>query len=89
MLCLAFPVHPPGRPEKTRLPELNAVEVPVLVVQGARDPFGMPPERAGRKVVVVDGAHRLATDREAIAVAISEWLAELPARILRERAARL
>ena len=43
VLCLAFPVHPPGRPEKTRLPELDAVAVPTLVVQGASDPFGMPP----------------------------------------------
>src|SRR4051794_19887015 len=42
VLCLAFPVHPPGKPEKTRLDELDAVEVPVLVVQGESDPFGMP-----------------------------------------------
>ena len=47
VLCLAFPVHPPGRPEKSRLEELDAVEVPVLVVQGERDPFGMPPEAPG------------------------------------------
>src|SRR5206468_382232 len=43
VLCLAFPLHPPGRPEKSRLSELDAVSVPTLVVQGARDPFGMPP----------------------------------------------
>jgi predicted alpha/beta-hydrolase family hydrolase len=43
VLCLAFPLHPPGRPERTRLPELAAVEVPVLVVQGDRDAFGVPP----------------------------------------------
>jgi predicted alpha/beta-hydrolase family hydrolase len=46
VLCLAFPLHPPGRPEKTRLPELAAVTVPLLVVQGSRDAFGVP-----------DGAH--------------------------------
>jgi predicted alpha/beta-hydrolase family hydrolase len=46
VLCLAFPLHPPGRPEKTRLAELEAVEVPVLIVQGESDPFGMPPEAA-------------------------------------------
>ena len=46
VLCLAFPLHPPGRPEKTRLPELQAVSIPVLVVQGTRDAFGVP-----------DGAH--------------------------------
>src|SRR4029453_2033124 len=41
VLCLAFPVHPPGRgddPAKSRLPELDAVTVPTLVVQGERDP---------------------------------------------------
>ena len=44
VLCLAFPVHAPGRPEKTREHELDAVELPVLVVQGESDPFGMPAE---------------------------------------------
>lgn len=43
VLCLAFPLHPPGRPERSRLPELEAVDVPVLVVQGDRDAFGVPP----------------------------------------------
>jgi predicted alpha/beta-hydrolase family hydrolase len=43
VLCLAFPVHPPGRPERSRLGELTAVRVPVLVVQGDRDAFGVPP----------------------------------------------
>jgi predicted alpha/beta-hydrolase family hydrolase len=42
VLCLAFPLHPPGRPERSRLPELAAVGVPVLVVQGDRDAFGVP-----------------------------------------------
>ena len=56
VVALAFPVHPPGRPESSRLGELDAVPVPVLVVQGERDPFGMPPRRRGRKVVVVPGA---------------------------------
>ena len=43
VLCLAFPLHPPGRPGSSRLPELEAVAVPVLVVQGGRDGFGVPP----------------------------------------------
>jgi predicted alpha/beta-hydrolase family hydrolase len=43
VLCLAFPLHPPGRPERSRLPELAGVRVPVLVVQGDRDAFGVPP----------------------------------------------
>jgi predicted alpha/beta-hydrolase family hydrolase len=44
VLALAFPLHPPGKPEKSRAEELLAVEVPVLVVQGERDPFGSPDE---------------------------------------------
>ena len=43
-LALAFPLHPPGRPERSRLDELEAVEVPTLVIQGERDPFGRPDE---------------------------------------------
>src|SRR5215510_11452060 len=43
VLCFAFPLHPPGKPEKSRLEELDAVQVPTLVVQGERDPFGLPP----------------------------------------------
>jgi uncharacterized protein len=74
VLCLAFPVHPPGRPEKTRLDELDAVEVPVLVVQGDSDPFGMPPPGPGRSVVTVSGNHSLKADREAVGAAVREWL---------------
>ena len=74
VLCLAFPVHPPGRPEKTRLDELDAVEVPVLVVQGDSDPFGMPPPAAGREVVTVRGSHSLKGDLEAVAAAVRDWL---------------
>ena len=43
VLCLAFPLHPPGHPEKSRLAELDTVCVPTLVVQGENDPFGTPP----------------------------------------------
>jgi hypothetical protein len=75
VLCLAFPVHPPGRPEKSRLEELDAVAVPTLVVQGERDPFGMPPPRPNREVVTVRGNHSLAGDLPAIRSAIGEWLA--------------
>jgi predicted alpha/beta-hydrolase family hydrolase len=74
VLCLAFPVHPPGRPEKTRLDELDAVEVPVLVVQGDSDPFGMPPAAAGREVVTVPGNHGLKGDLPALAAAVRDWL---------------
>ena len=61
VLCLAFPLHPPGRPEKSRLPELDlppAAGLPTLVLQGTRDPFGGPtdiPPAPGRLVVPVEG----------------------------------
>ena len=56
VICLAYPVHPPGKPETSRMDELNGVRVPVLVVQGDRDAFGMPPGRRGRTLVVSEGA---------------------------------
>jgi predicted alpha/beta-hydrolase family hydrolase len=74
VLCLAFPVHPPGKPEKTRLAELDAVQLPVLVVQGERDPFGMPPDGPNRTVVKVSGDHGLKADPAAVAAAIGDWL---------------
>ena len=77
VLCLAFPLHPPGRPEKSRLEELDAVVVPVLVVQGERDPFGMPPPAAGRTVIAVAGDHGLKSDLPAVARAVREWLDEV------------
>ena len=76
VLCLAFPVHPPGRPEKSRLDELDAVTVPTLVVQGERDPFGMPPQARNRSVVTIPGTHSLRSS-SAIAAAVSAWLASL------------
>ena len=74
LLCLAFPVHPPGKPEKTRLEELDAVEVPVLVVQGDSDPFGMPPRAPDRTIAVVKGNHSLNKDLGAVADAVQDWL---------------
>jgi predicted alpha/beta-hydrolase family hydrolase len=74
VLCLAFPVHPPGRPDKTRLPELDGVDVPVLVVQGDRDPFGMPPTARGRKVVVLQGDHGLKKEHARLRDAVAGWL---------------
>ncbi|HET8820087.1 MAG TPA: alpha/beta family hydrolase [Thermoleophilaceae bacterium] len=80
VLCLAFPVHPPGRPEKSRLEELDAVEVPVLVVQGESDPFGMPPAVRGREVATVPGNHSLSADLGAVAAAVGGWLSGLKFR---------
>jgi predicted alpha/beta-hydrolase family hydrolase len=81
VLCLAFPLHPPGKgddPTKSRLGELEAVRVPVLVVQGDRDPFGMPPPGPSRQVVTVPGSHSLRST-SAIETAVGEWLARLVA----------
>ncbi len=77
VLCLAFPVHPPGRPEKTRLAELDAVTVPTLVVQGERDPFGIPPEAPNRKVVLIPGTHSLRSSA-AVEAAVADWLRQEP-----------
>jgi predicted alpha/beta-hydrolase family hydrolase len=44
VLALSFPLHPPGKPEKSRAEELTGAGLPVLVVQGGRDPFGRPAE---------------------------------------------
>ncbi|MGW0786916.1 alpha/beta hydrolase family protein [Streptomyces sp. NPDC002911] len=44
VLALSFPLHPPGRPEKSRADELLGAGGPILVVQGGRDPFGRPEE---------------------------------------------
>jgi uncharacterized protein len=81
VLCLAFPLHPPGRPERSRLPELAAAAgaLPVLAVQGRRDAFGTaddllavaPP---GVQVVAVDGDHGLATGSADAADAVVGWL---------------
>jgi uncharacterized protein len=76
VLCLAFPLHPPGKPEKTRLPELDGVAVPTLVVQGERDPFGLPPPGPEREVVLVPGTHSLRSG-STVAAAVAEWLAAL------------
>ena len=77
VLCLAFPVHPPGRPEKTRLDELDGVAVPALVIQGQADPFGMPPEAPGRRVVVVSGTHSFSRPLTGLLEAAREWLARI------------
>src|SRR5699024_8510158 len=78
VLCLAFPLLPPGKEEsKSRLPELDGVAVPALVVQGRSDRFGMPPEAPGRKVVTLAGTHALASDLDGLSSAFGQWLAQL------------
>jgi predicted alpha/beta-hydrolase family hydrolase len=79
VLCLAFPLQSPPRRSATttslsRLPELDAVGVPTLVVQGERDRFGLPPDGPRRRVVAVAGDHALKTDPEAVKAAVAGWL---------------
>jgi predicted alpha/beta-hydrolase family hydrolase len=81
VVALAFPVHPPGKPENDRLAELDAANVPVLVVQGDRDPFGMPPPATGRTIVVIPGAdHALRKDTAVIAAAVTGFVTSVVAR---------
>jgi hypothetical protein len=74
VLCLAFPLKPPGRSVDSRLPELDAVMLPTLVVQGERDPFGIPPAGPMRTVMQVPGDHGLKADLSAVAEAVRDWL---------------
>ncbi|MBE9375841.1 alpha/beta hydrolase [Saccharopolyspora sp. HNM0983] len=77
VLCLAFPVHPPGKPEKSRMSELDGLDVPALVVQGERDAFGQPTPSHEREVVLVPGDHALKADAEAVSHAVGEWFARV------------
>jgi predicted alpha/beta-hydrolase family hydrolase len=81
VVALAYPLHPPGRPDNTRLPELDAAGVPVLVVQGERDPFGMPPAGPDRDVLVIPGAdHSLKRELPKIAEAVTAFVTSLGER---------
>jgi predicted alpha/beta-hydrolase family hydrolase len=74
VLCLAFPLIPPGRNPTSRQPELDEVSVPTLVIQGTNDRFGMPPPGDNREVAQIAGDHRLTTDLPAIEQAVAGWL---------------
>jgi hypothetical protein len=75
VVCLAFPLHPPGRPERSRAGELPAT-LPTLVVNGDRDPFGVPEPRGGVTVEVRPGErHDLAGDPAAVGALVVAWLA--------------
>lgn len=79
VLCLAFPLHPPGRPERSRLGELEAVTVPLLVVQGSRDAFGVP--EGARLVPGADHGFRVAKGFDPAApqvgALVRDWLQAL------------
>jgi predicted alpha/beta-hydrolase family hydrolase len=84
VLALAFPLHPPGKPEKTRAPELTGVTVPLCVVQGETDAFGSPADvaavltgRANASLYAVPGDHSLKKNVDVVAAASLSWLEEL------------
>lgn len=87
VLALAFPLHPPGRPEPTRVDELTGARLPVMVVQGERDPFGTPAQfPVGTALTAVPYAdHSFAVPRTApvrredvlaeVGTAVHDWVA--------------
>ncbi|WNI22543.1 alpha/beta family hydrolase [Streptomyces sp. ITFR-16] len=88
VLALSFPLHPPGRPEKSRADELLGCGVPALVVQGGNDPFGRPaefPPGEYRLAEVPDGDHGFAVPKrsglteeaamEILTTSVAGWLA--------------
>ena len=81
VIALAFPLHPPGRPARSRAADLAAAGTDVLVVNGERDPFGIP-QAAGRiRVVVLAGeSHALSRRPGEVGRAAGSWLREILAR---------
>jgi predicted alpha/beta-hydrolase family hydrolase len=75
VVALAFPLHPPGKPEKSRADELRGLPMPHLVVQGERDTFGTPDELPREvNVVGVPGDHSLKQAPEVVASTVLDWL---------------
>lgn len=78
VIALAFPLHPPGRPDRSRAAELAMAGTDVLVINGRNDPFGIPRRAAGRRVVVLDGeTHALSRHPDAVGRAAKSWLRKL------------
>lgn len=78
VIALAFPLHPPGRPERSRAAELAMAGPDVLVINGRNDPFGVPRRAAGRRLVVLDGeTHALSRHPDAVGRAAGSWLRKL------------
>jgi predicted alpha/beta-hydrolase family hydrolase len=75
VLALAFPLHPPGRPERSRLDELQGAGTSVLVINGDRDPFGVPGRGKAARVVVLTGeTHALSGSTARITAEVRRWL---------------
>jgi len=79
VIALAFPLHPPGQPGKSRDAELRGAGTSVLVINGDRDPFGVPEPDETTDVVVLPGeTHALAKHPAAVGDAVASWLRALP-----------
>ena len=75
VIALAFPLHPPGQPEKSRDAELRGAGTSVLVINGDRDPFGIPEPDETTSVVILPGeTHALSKHPAAIGDAVTAWL---------------
>jgi uncharacterized protein len=75
VIALAFPLHPPGQPGKSREAELRGAGTSVLVINGDRDPFGVPEPDEVTDVVVLPGeAHALSKNPAAIGATVKNWL---------------
>jgi uncharacterized protein len=90
VIALAFPLHPPGRAgsaEHSRAGELRGAGVPVLVINGDRDPFGVPDRGDADEVVVLAGeTHSLSRNPRAVAEAVASWLPGVPRADKEDRA---
>jgi uncharacterized protein len=81
VIALAFPQHPPGQPAKSRDPELRNAGTGVLVINGERDPFGVPAPDDQTTVIVLPGeTHALSKHPAAIGAAVTSWLSALLTR---------
>ena len=83
---IAYPLHPPGKPERLRVDHFPAIEVPCLFVSGTRDPFGTPEELEAHTAAIrgpvthvwVEGArHELKGADEQVAATVRDWLTAL------------
>ncbi|MEV4473522.1 alpha/beta family hydrolase [Nonomuraea sp. NPDC049504] len=75
VVALAFPLHPPGKPERSRADELRAAGVDVLVVNGDRDPFGVPDAADATRLVVLPGeGHDLKRDPARVGEIVAQWI---------------
>jgi uncharacterized protein len=86
LVLIAYPLHPPGRPDKLRIDHLSAIDVPCLFVSGTRDPFGSPDELTSHTAAIAGpvthewvegGRHELKGADAHVAATIRDWLAGL------------